>query len=84
MTGIDASPLMTWGSIDGTPFRLDASDTPITNNPSQVFKMPEPKKREQLGLALAEKVSRKHREKSRLARAQAAAMIGRYYCLYKY
>jgi len=68
---------MTWGSIDGTPFRLDASDTPLSNTPGQAFKMPEPKKREQLGLALAEKVSRKHREKSRQARSQAAAMIGR-------
>ncbi|KXJ05800.1 Protein DGCR14-like [Exaiptasia diaphana] len=75
--GVDASPLMTWGSIDGTPFRLDASDTPRPNTPGQVFKMPEPKKREQIGLALAEKVSRKHREKTRQARAQAAAMIGK-------
>lgn len=24
------SPLMTWGQIEGTPFRLDGSDTPIS------------------------------------------------------
>lgn len=23
------SPLMTWGEIEGTPFRLDGSDTPL-------------------------------------------------------
>jgi protein DGCR14 len=68
---------MTWGTIDGTPFRLDGSDTPKLATPGPVFRMPEPKKREQLGLALAEKVSRKHREKTREARAQAAAMIGK-------
>ncbi|PIO54096.1 hypothetical protein TELCIR_24549 [Teladorsagia circumcincta] len=34
--GIDDSPLMTWGEIDGTPFRLDASDiqAPIGNGPT--------------------------------------------------
>ena len=76
--GLDASPLMTWGSIEGTPFRLDGGDTPITSStPGPTFKMPEPKIRDQLGLALADKVSRKHREKKRDALAKAAAFIGR-------
>lgn len=75
---MDASPLMTWGTIDGTPFRLDGSDTPRpAATPGPTFKMPEPKKREQLGLALAQKVTKKHREKTREARAHAAAMIGK-------
>lgn len=26
--GVDASPLMTWGDIEGTPMVLDASATP--------------------------------------------------------
>ena len=77
-SGVDASPLMTWGSIEGTPFRLDGGDTPIAGTPGPTFKMPEPKKRDQLGLALAEKVSRQHREKRRQALATATAMIGRY------
>lgn len=76
-SGVDASPLMTWGSIEGSPFRLDGGDTPITGTPGPTFKMPEPKKRDQLGLALAEKVSRQHREKRRQALAQATALIGR-------
>lgn len=27
--GPDQSPLMTWGEIEGTPFRLDGGDTPL-------------------------------------------------------
>ncbi|XP_068759311.1 splicing factor ESS-2 homolog [Montipora capricornis] len=73
--GVDASPLMTWGSIEGTPFRLDGGDTPIPGTPGPTFKMPEPKRRDQLGLALAEKVSRQHREKRRQALAKATALI---------
>lgn len=76
--GVDASPLMTWGSIEGTPFRLDGGDTPITATPGPTFKMPEPKKRDQLGLALADKVNRKHRQKRRDALARATALIGRW------
>lgn len=75
--GVDASPLMTWGSIEGTPFQLDGGDTPITAAPGPTFKMPEPKKRDQLGLALADKVNRKHRQKRRDALARATALIGR-------
>lgn len=28
--GVAESPLMTWGEIESTPFRLDGSDTPYT------------------------------------------------------
>lgn len=62
---IDSSPLMTWGEIEGTPFRLDASDTPLRSSslggPS--FKIAETSKREALALQLAESVSEKHRQK---------------------
>lgn len=37
--GVDASPLMTWGEIEGTPFRLDASDTPIPKSAGPSFKV---------------------------------------------
>lgn len=60
---IDSSPLMTWGEIEGTPFRLDASDTPLRTSslggPS--FRIAETSKREALALQLAENVSEKHR-----------------------
>ncbi|KAG5682498.1 hypothetical protein PVAND_011848 [Polypedilum vanderplanki] len=60
----DSSPLMTWGSIEGTPFLLDASDTPIRSNVSgPSFKIAETSKREALALQLAESVSEKHRAK---------------------
>ena len=75
-TGVDASPLMTWGSIEGTPFRLDGGDTPVQASPGPAFKMPAPKKRDELARSLVEKVSKKHREKKREAAARAAAMIG--------
>lgn len=34
--GVMQSPLMTWGEIEGTPFRLDGSDTPV---PRFVYKI---------------------------------------------
>lgn len=63
-SAIDSSPLMTWGEIEGTPFRLDASDTPMRpsiSGPS--FRIAETSKRENLALQLAESVSEKHRAK---------------------
>lgn len=62
---IDSSPLMKWGEIEGTPFRLDASDTPL--RPSSLggpsFHIAEASKRETLALQLADNVSEKHRAK---------------------
>ncbi|XP_018329098.1 splicing factor ESS-2 homolog [Agrilus planipennis] len=65
--GVAQSPLMTWGEIEGTPFRLDGSDTPIPKTPGPAFKIAEPAKREKIALALAEKVGEKHREDKRKA-----------------
>lgn len=62
--GVDASPLMTWGEIDGTPFRLDGSDTPIINRtPGPSFKIPDVPLRDRCLHELTEKVSRAHRAK---------------------
>lgn len=62
---IDSSPLMTWGEIEGTPFRLDGSDTPLRSSsiggPS--FHIAETSKRETLALQLADSVNEKHRSK---------------------
>lgn len=62
---VDSSPLMTWGEIEGTPFRLDASDTPIrsTSTVGPSFRIAETSKREALALQLAESVGEKHRAK---------------------
>ncbi|KAK0093403.1 hypothetical protein PV326_013593 [Microctonus aethiopoides] len=62
------SPLMTWGEIEGTPFRLDGSDTPILRSgqgPS--FRMAEPPKREIIALQLAEKAGERHRDRKNKA-----------------
>lgn len=62
---IDSGPLMTWGEIEGTPFRLDGSDTPLrtTSFGGPSFRIAETSKRETLALQLAENVSEKHRAK---------------------
>lgn len=65
--GVAQSPLMTWGEIEGTPFRLDGSDTPLPRAQGPSFKMAEPTRREQIALALADKVSATHRDKKKKA-----------------
>lgn len=59
---MDASPFMTWGEIEGTPFLLDGSDTPIRRSAGPAFKIAEPPRREQLAHALAEKAGERHRD----------------------
>ncbi|KDR09235.1 protein DGCR14 [Zootermopsis nevadensis] len=62
--GVGESPLMTWGEIEGTPFRLDGGDTPVrTTLQGPSFRIPEPPKREKLALALAEKAGERHRDR---------------------
>eukprot|EP00794_Sanderia_malayensis_P013759 gene13759-15198_t len=68
--GVDASPLMTWGEIEGTPLRIDA--TPGGATPGPTFRVPEPSRREQLGHKLVEKMSKQHRDKRKEALARAA------------
>ncbi|XP_063923443.1 splicing factor ESS-2 homolog [Zophobas morio] len=65
--GVTDTPLMTWGEIEGTPFRLDGSDTPLPRSQGPSFKMAEPPRREQLALALAEKVGEKNRDRKQKA-----------------
>ncbi|KAJ1524075.1 hypothetical protein ONE63_010613 [Megalurothrips usitatus] len=63
MPGVMDSPLMTWGEIEGTPFRLDGGDTPYRPTQGPCFKMLAPPKREKIALALAEKAGERHRER---------------------
>jgi protein DGCR14 len=37
--GVDESPLMTWGEIEGTPFQLDPSETPLVPSDAPAFKV---------------------------------------------
>ena len=62
----DSTPLMTWGEIEGTPFGLDPSMTPssagLTPGGPQ-FKIPAVPQRDRIGLELAERASKLHRDK---------------------
>lgn len=61
--GPDETPLVTWGKIDGTPFRLDGSDmTPLPDN-APVYKLPEMTKREMIAHEMADKLKRQNKEK---------------------
>lgn len=61
--GVTDTPIMTWGEIEGTPFRLDGSDTPLPQNPNgQQFKIPSLSAREKIALSLADNVAKKHRK----------------------
>ncbi|XP_076041055.1 ess-2 splicing factor homolog [Oratosquilla oratoria] len=67
--GVDASPLMTWGEVEGTPFQLDGSQTPLLGKatPGPSYKIPAVPDRERIGLELAEKANQKHRDKKNKA-----------------
>ncbi|KAI1882401.1 hypothetical protein AGOR_G00250310 [Albula goreensis] len=66
--GVAESPLMTWGEIESTPFRLDGSDTPhIERSHGPSFKIPEPGRRERLGLKMANEAAAKNRAKKQEA-----------------
>lgn len=71
--GMDASPFMTWGELDGTPLRVDATPSGTAQGPT--FKIPEPPRREQLAHSLAEKASKQHREKRKKAFAAATVSL---------
>ncbi|XP_005990218.1 splicing factor ESS-2 homolog [Latimeria chalumnae] len=66
--GVTDSPLMTWGEIEGTPFRLEGSETPrVERTPGPAFKIPEPGRRERLGLKMANELAAKNRAKKQEA-----------------
>ena len=70
--GVDASPLMTWGSIEGTPLRLDSDSTPA---PGPSFKLPKVSSREQVALRLTDHVAKANRARKK------ASMGARYICV---
>ncbi|XP_075983453.1 ess-2 splicing factor homolog [Anticarsia gemmatalis] len=60
--GPDQSPLMTWGEIEGTPFRLDGGDTPLPAvGAGAAYRMLEGGVRERIALQLAEQVAKRRR-----------------------
>lgn len=63
--GVDASPLMTWGEVEGTPFQLDGNQTPLLKKqtPGPSYRIPQVPNRDRIGHKLAEQASQKHRNK---------------------
>uniref|UniRef100_A0A1I7TBB0 Nuclear protein DGCR14 n=1 Tax=Caenorhabditis tropicalis TaxID=1561998 RepID=A0A1I7TBB0_9PELO len=63
------SPLMTWGEIDGTPFRLDAPDVTEHSLPdaAPIFKIPEIPYREKIAQSMNDSIAAKYRDKRKVA-----------------
>lgn len=53
---------MTWGSIVGTPIRIDSDSVPH----GPLFKMPKIHAREKVGLKLADQVAKASRERRKM------------------
>ncbi len=71
------SPLMTWGEVESTPFRLEGCETPLpmhaTGGPS--FTIQDVPKRDRIAHALAEKNSKFYRDKKGKAIQNARSNI---------
>ncbi|VDO94566.1 unnamed protein product [Soboliphyme baturini] len=78
MPGLNESPLMTWGEIEGTPFRLDAGDTPIPRTPGPSFKIPDIPLRDQLAQSITEEVLRKNRVRKQANRNAASSLTPKF------
>lgn len=74
--GVGETPLLTWGEIEGTPFLLDGSDTPLPRNPGgPQFRIPEPRSRERLALSLADGAARRSAARKSAAHDRARSSL---------
>uniref|UniRef100_J3MEG7 Protein DGCR14 n=1 Tax=Oryza brachyantha TaxID=4533 RepID=J3MEG7_ORYBR len=66
--GVDESPFMTWGEIDGTPLRLDPEETPSGSGGSDTahFKIPPPPARDVKAHLLSRDAARKIKERTKM------------------
>lgn len=67
--GVDESPFITWGEIEGTPLRLEPEDTPFDiggNGDGPQFKIPLPPSRDVKAHSLSRDAARKLRERSKM------------------
>ncbi|KAI3467390.1 hypothetical protein Pfo_024053 [Paulownia fortunei] len=67
--GVDESPFITWGEIEGTPMRLEPEDTPIDiggSGDGPQFKIPMPPSRDVKAHSLSREAARKLRERSKM------------------
>jgi len=62
--GVDASPLMTWGSVEGSPLLLEPLDTPIAiNSVGPTFQIAHDSEREKVARELSDKSAAKVRQR---------------------
>ncbi|KAL1307210.1 hypothetical protein HN51_049184 [Arachis hypogaea] len=67
--GVDESPFITWGEIEGTPLRLDPEETPIDIGGSADgphYKIPSAPARDAKAHSLSREAARKIRERSKM------------------
>ncbi|GAV74589.1 Es2 domain-containing protein, partial [Cephalotus follicularis] len=67
--GVDESPFITWGEIEGTPLRLDPEETPIDiggGGDGPHFRIPCPPARDVKAHSLSREAARKLRERSKM------------------
>ncbi|XP_068637822.1 uncharacterized protein [Aristolochia californica] len=66
--GVDGSPFITWGEIEGTPLRLEPEDTPIDigSGDGPHFKIPNQPPRDLKAHSLSRDAARKLRERSKM------------------
>lgn len=78
--GVTDTPLMTWGEIEGTPFRLDGSDTPLPSSTAGVgsFQLQPISDRDRIGLRLAEKVGKGYRDRRARSKSSATSLVSPY------
>ncbi|MCL4132974.1 UNVERIFIED_CONTAM: hypothetical protein GTU68_044314, partial [Idotea baltica] len=76
--GVDCSPMMTWGQIDGTPFQLDGSQTPLMkakNSQGPSYKIPKVSDRDELLIKLSEKANQNNRDRKSKALSAARSTL---------
>ncbi|KAA0202820.1 hypothetical protein HAZT_HAZT002856 [Hyalella azteca] len=75
--GVEESPLMTWGEVEGTPFMLDKSATPLVHSSSSApsYSIPKVPARDELALELNEKASLAQRDKKMKAMMAARCSL---------
>merc|ERR1719334_2602360 len=70
---VEDSPLMTWGQLEGTPYRLEGCETPLVtgHGAGSGYSMRPPSQRDRLAKELVDKNSKAYRDKKSKAIQQA-------------
>lgn len=77
--GVDATPMMTWGDIEGTPLALDPSMTPRPND--FIYKLPAETERDKIAQKLSDDATKRLRKRAatplRSAHGAASPLLAR-------